>query len=114
MEYPEFGDMRTSAPLQAADIAAYELNREFRRQLETPAKPHEYGYKQIERMAFKTMPFKPFFFQTELQIHSFVSRLKSELAAMGLSTANIAETWREFYARQNEINQRPNEGRAST
>ena len=110
MSYPEFGDMKTVVPLQAADIVAYELNREFRRQLETPTKPQEYGYKQIERMAYKTMPFRPFFFQTEFHIRSFLSELKSEFKVLGLSSANISETWRETYALHNEKNQR-NRGR---
>jgi len=106
MKYPDFDDMKDVIPLQAADIVAYELNREFRRQLETPTKPQEYGYKQIERMAYKTMPFTPFFFQTEAHIRSFVSQMKSQLAAVGLSNANLRETWREFYSRQNEKNQK--------
>jgi hypothetical protein len=98
MRYPDFENMRDCVPLQAADMIAYELNREFARQLYDPTKNPRYGYGQLLRMASRTLPFIPFFFYTEEHIHEFISRMKSELTAAGRISANFGDSWKKFYA----------------
>jgi hypothetical protein len=96
MMYPDFKNMRDLVPLQAADIIAYELNREFGRQLYKPTEKPRYGYGQILRMGEKTLPFSPFLFYSETMIRGFISTVKAEFAAVGRDT-KFASSWREFY-----------------
>lgn len=48
---PDFRDMRTIVPLQAADIVAYEMYKEFDRRLYRPTDPVRWGYVEIEKMS---------------------------------------------------------------
>lgn len=50
IDSPVFRDMRDLVPLQAADIVAYELYKEFERTLFRPNAPQRYGYQVICRM----------------------------------------------------------------
>jgi Protein of unknown function (DUF3800) len=99
MMYPDFKDMRCLVALQAADIIAYELSREFGRQLRKPTEKPRYGYSQIFRMAYKTLPFTPFLFYSETKIREFISYVKSASAAAGAS-GNFAGSWRELYSQE--------------
>jgi hypothetical protein len=101
MRYPDFKDMRELVPLQAADIVAYELNREFGRQLYEPLKKRRYGYGQLQWMANKTLPFMPFFFYSEEHIRAFISQMKSEFAARAIATDNLTDAWKKFYTGKN-------------
>lgn len=51
---PEFRNMRDSAPLQIADIIAYESKKEFERKLENRSKKARWGFYQLEQMV--TLP----------------------------------------------------------
>jgi hypothetical protein len=58
---PAFRDMRDFVPLQAADIIAYELYKEFERQLFRKTAPPRYGYKVICKMSTRLRLSKPMF-----------------------------------------------------
>lgn len=45
--YPDFKDTKDLVPLQAADIIACELNREFERQLYQPSREPRHGYRDL-------------------------------------------------------------------
>jgi hypothetical protein len=51
IDSPVFRDMRQLVPLQAADIVAYELYKEFERQLFRPTVKPRYGYEMICKMS---------------------------------------------------------------
>jgi len=102
MKYPSFDNMMDLVPLQAADMIAYELHREFGRQVFSPEQKPRYGYPQFKRMAERTWPWLPFYFHTENEINRFVSYMRRELDKMGLGT-DFSETWRQFYADNREI-----------
>jgi len=69
---PVFRDMREVVPLQAADIIAYEMHKEFDRQLYRPSAKPRYGYQRIvkmcNRMGHNQALFR-FFTKTELAMH---------------------------------------------
>jgi hypothetical protein len=46
-----YADMRKFVPLQAADLVAYELQKEYGRRLSQPEKEPRYGYKALVRMS---------------------------------------------------------------
>ena len=99
MMYPDFKDMRDLVPLQAADIIAYELHKEFERQLYKPDKEPRHGYKELEKMAKRVRPdWNPFVFHDEKKVRSHVAKLKSQLAELGMSAPDYGQAWRWLYA----------------
>src|SRR5688500_10165989 len=48
---PDFRDMRDLVPLQAADIVAYELYKEYERKLYRPTAEPRFGYQVITKMS---------------------------------------------------------------
>jgi hypothetical protein len=52
---PTFCDMKKLVPLQAADIVAYELNREYERQLFRPQDKPRFGYQRLLAIANKAL-----------------------------------------------------------
>jgi len=102
MMYPDFKDMRDLVPLQAADIIAYELHREFERRLYYPDEKARYGYTRIEEMAKRVLPpnFLPFVFHDEKAVNNFVSRMKARLAELGMDSPKYAEAWRWLYSQR--------------
>lgn len=69
---PIFRDMREIVPLQAADIIAYEMHKEFERQLYKPSAKPRYGYERIVKMSSRTghnQALFRFFTKTELAMH---------------------------------------------
>ncbi len=66
IDYPIFRDMRNCTPLQAADIVAYELYKEFERKLFRPNMVPRYGYQMIREMPQRLGQNLPMFaFQTK-------------------------------------------------
>jgi hypothetical protein len=66
---PDFSDMRKSVPLQAADIVAYEMYKEFDRRLYRPNANTRYGFKRIEEMSRRSnfrYPMFRFFAKSDL------------------------------------------------
>lgn len=57
---PTFRDMREIVPLQAADIVAYEMYKEFERHLYKPNAETRFGYKRIVKMS-QRLGFRPMF-----------------------------------------------------
>jgi len=104
MRYPDFKDMREFVPLQAADMIAYELYKEFDRQLYAPTRKPRYGYGQMLRMAERTLPYVPFIFYTEARMRQFINALRSELARFGVSHGNFAQGWKELYEAKRPFN----------
>lgn len=66
---PVFRDMRETVPLQAADIIAYEMYKEFERQLYKPSMNPRYGYQRIVEITNRAgynSPLFRFFTKTDL------------------------------------------------
>ncbi len=61
VDSPVFRDMRELVPLQAADIIAYELYKEFERQLFRPTTKPRFGYQAIFKMANRLLLDRPMF-----------------------------------------------------
>lgn len=53
---PEFRSMRASAPLQIADIIAYESKKEFERQLNKRSDKSRWGFSQLEALITRLIP----------------------------------------------------------
>jgi hypothetical protein len=71
MRYPDFKNMKEFVQLQAADIIAYELNREFERRLYRPNDKPRYGY--LSLLGWRTRRFR--------SIRSFFIRKKKFVAS---------------------------------
>jgi hypothetical protein len=99
MLYPDFKEMQDLVPLQAADIAAYELHREFERRLYNPKKQSRYGYLEIVKMAKRAIPGRnPFAFHDDYGVRRWVSHMKSGLSQAGVAETNHGEAWRWLYS----------------
>ncbi len=69
-DWPIFRDMKKFVALQAADIVAYELYKEYERQLDRPDKPQRHGYKAFCEMSRKLGLLEPMFaFQTKASLN---------------------------------------------
>jgi hypothetical protein len=69
---PVFRDMREIVPLQAADIVAYEMHKEFERQLYKPSVDPRFGYERILKMSNRagyTNPLFRYFTKADLAMH---------------------------------------------
>jgi hypothetical protein len=103
MMYPDFKDMRDLVPLQAADIIAYELHREFERRLHSPKKPPRYGYKRIAELAARVLPSNllplVFAFHDEAAIRKFCVDMKAHLAKKGIRSPDYNKGWQWLYRR---------------
>lgn len=69
---PIFRDMREVVPLQAADIIAYEMHKEFERRLYRPSAESRYGYQKIVKMSNRVghnQPLFRFFTKTEIAMN---------------------------------------------
>jgi hypothetical protein len=109
MSHPKFKNMVDVLPLQAADIIAYELHREFERQLYEPSKEPRYGYKELLKMAKRVRPdWHPFVFHDENRVRSFVSKMKSQLGEIGMTSPEYSEAWRWLYAQPISYSEREN------
>lgn len=58
---PVFRDMREDMALQAADIIAYEMHKEFERRLHRPTAVPRYGYQRIVKMSNRAGYSEPLF-----------------------------------------------------
>lgn len=68
---PVFQDMRKVVPLQAADLVAYEMQKEYERRLYRPDTKPRYGYCELTRPWIeKGFDGIPFLFQTKENIIS--------------------------------------------
>lgn len=74
---PVFRDMKSVVPLQAADIVAYELYKEFERRLYRPEEKQRYGYLELMKVALRSYTLMPFIFHTRDTLAGFVRNLKS-------------------------------------
>lgn len=74
---PAFEDMKTVVPLQAADIVAYELYKEFERRRYRPQVKQRYGYGELMKTALRSYTIMPFIFHTRDTLAGFVMNLKS-------------------------------------
>jgi hypothetical protein len=74
---PAFQDMKTVVPLQAADIVAYELYKEFERRRYRPDDTQRYGYKELMKTASRSYRIMPFIFHTRDTLVGFIRNLKS-------------------------------------
>ena len=69
-DWPIFRDMKKFVALQAADIVAYELYKEYERQLDRPDKPERHGYKAFREMSRQIGLLEPMFaFQTKASLN---------------------------------------------
>jgi hypothetical protein len=69
---PIFRDMREFVPLQAADIVAYEMHKEFERQLYKPNEKPRFGYQKMVKMSNRAgynQPLFRFFTKTDLTMY---------------------------------------------
>lgn len=69
---PVFRDMREVVPLQAADVIAYEMHKEFERRLCRPGAEPRHGYQRIVKMSSRAghnQPLFRFFTKAELAMH---------------------------------------------
>ncbi len=99
MTPPDFRDMREFVPLQAADIVAYELNKEFERQLYRPKDKPRYPYSEILKMAQRVYgDSQLFMFHNKESVERFVSDTRKALAAKGFSPDILKDEWRKFFA----------------
>jgi hypothetical protein len=73
---PDFGDMKKVVPLQAADIVAYELHKEFERRRYRPQDKQRYGYVELLKIARRSYTFMPFIFHTRDTLAGFIKTLK--------------------------------------
>jgi hypothetical protein len=73
---PTFGDMKTVLPLQAADIVAYELHKEFERRRYRPQDTQRYGYTELMKIALRSYTIMPFIFHTRDTLAGFIKTLK--------------------------------------
>jgi len=69
---PKFGDMRESAPLQAADVIAYELYKEYDRRLNANQREPRHGFKAITRMTDRVGSTPGYAFLGEYELNQFV------------------------------------------
>jgi hypothetical protein len=70
---PVFQDMREVVPLQAADIIAYEMHKEFERRLCRPSAGPRFGYQRIVEMSSRAGHNQPLFrFFTKTQIAALI------------------------------------------
>jgi hypothetical protein len=74
---PVFEDMKMVVPLQAADIVAYELYKEFERRRYRSEAEQRYGYKELIKVARRSYTPIPFIFHTRDTLAGFVRNLKS-------------------------------------
>lgn len=74
---PVFRDMRTVAPLQAADLVAYELYKEFERRRYRQKDKARYGYEKLLKVAIRSYTIMPFIFHTRDTLAGFIKNLKS-------------------------------------
>jgi hypothetical protein len=73
---PAFGDMKEVVPLQAADIVAYELHKEFERRRYRPQADQRYGYMELMKVALRSYTFMPFIYHTKDTLAGFVKTQK--------------------------------------
>jgi uncharacterized protein DUF3800 len=103
MLYPDFKDMRDLVPLQAADIIAYELHREFERRLHRPHARPRHGYTRIVEMASRVLPTSVlplvFAFHDETAIRKFCADMKAHFAKMGMDSPDYTKGWKWLYQR---------------
>ncbi len=72
---PVFRDMREIVPLQAADIIAYEMHKEFERQLYRSSAKPRYGYQKIVKMSNRAGHNSPLFrFFTKTDLATYIER----------------------------------------
>ncbi len=76
-DLPEFEDMKTFVPLQAADIVAYELYKEFERRRYRPQDDQRYGYVELMKIALRSYTMIPFIFHTRDTLGRFIKDLKT-------------------------------------
>jgi hypothetical protein len=76
---PTFQDMKTIVPLQAADIVAYELYKEFDRRRYRPQDKQRYGYVELMKIALRSYTIMPFIFHTKDTLAGFIKNLKSDV-----------------------------------
>jgi hypothetical protein len=81
MSPPAFRDMRKYRPLQAADMVAYELFKEYDRRLHSPARPPRWGFKRLESIVRKSLPEGdlPFVFYTEQDVIDYDNQIREAL-----------------------------------
>lgn len=74
---PIFRDMRDAVPLQAADIVAYEMYKEFDRRLYRPDAKPRYGFERLEVMSRRNNQRAPMFrFFTKDDLVGMINRLE--------------------------------------
>lgn len=72
---PVFMDMREVVPLQAADIIAFEMHKEFERRLYRPSVEPRYGYQRIVKMTSRLGHNQPLFrFFTRAELAANINR----------------------------------------
>jgi Protein of unknown function (DUF3800) len=74
---PAFADMKTVVQLQAADLVAYELYKEFERCRYRPQDRPRYGYEELMKITLRSYTLMPFIFHTRDTLAGFVKYLKS-------------------------------------
>jgi hypothetical protein len=74
---PVFRNMKAVVPLQAADIVAYELYKEFERRRYRPEDDQRYGYLELMKVALRSYTIMPFIFHTRDTLAGFIKNLKS-------------------------------------
>lgn len=73
---PDFEDMKTVVPLQAADIVAYEFYKEVERRQYRPEGKPRYGYEQLVKMALRVNQTNIFRFNQKADLLYFVRNMK--------------------------------------
>lgn len=76
-DQPVFQSMKTVEPLQAADIIAYELYKEFERRRYRPQDKQRYGYMELMKVALRSYTIMPFIYHTRDTLAGFIRNLKS-------------------------------------
>lgn len=87
---PEFRDMREHAPLQAADIVAYELYKEYERLRHRPDDEQRFGYQRLVKMSERHGRSAPAFkFHTKASLGEY-ARIAEQAAKRNVSTKGEA------------------------
>lgn len=107
---PVFRDMRELVALQAADIIAYEMYKEFERRTSRPDAAPRFGYTRIMKMLSRHNLNRPFFlffdkyeFDKHIEIYTQYKRLiAQEKEALGrkLTASEVKQLLGEYNAKQ--------------
>lgn len=97
---PSFGDMRELVQLQAADVVAYEMYKEFERREERPDSSPRFGYQRLVKMADRQgFPRPNFFLYDQAELDKQIEVIeKFTHAKKGTDLRKLEKEVKDYYS----------------